>query len=215
MTGSAAMAAWTSARTSGSSYGSGTDAACGQRRKPGALHGERHRPGHIDDDGTAVGDGGTPHPVRLGRHRRASGRHRASASRPVKASTAGLPSRPIRVGSTISLSLSPRGAVGAPSVAAPSVGTPSVGAPSVAAPWPRTAITGTSSRAAASAVSAACSLPCRSLVGGQRRGQERVGRTAVLRRGTAVRQDSGGPTRDRPYATGRSARSHRWWRRTR
>jgi hypothetical protein len=68
---------------------------------------------------------------------RALRRHRVRASTPVNASTAGLPSFPISVGSTISLFLSP----------------------SAAEPSARTATTGTSSRAAARAASAACSLP--------------------------------------------------------
>ena len=67
--GSAATAASTAARTSGSSCGGGTGWPAGERRQPGALDRERHRPGHVDDDRAAVRDGGAPHPVRLRRHR--------------------------------------------------------------------------------------------------------------------------------------------------
>ena len=77
----------------------------------------------------------------------------------MKASTAGLPSWPISVGSTISLFLSPW-----------------VGAE----PSARTATTGTSSRAAASAASAACSLPCPRLVRGEGLRHARIGRAVVI-----------------------------------
>ncbi len=115
---------------------------------------------------------------------RALGRHRVSASRQVKASTAGLPSWPISVGSTISLFLSPWA-------------TPS------RRRGPRPPGRAAARRTARSGPPARClSLP------GTRRGlAPRADRRRRRHGGTAARQGSGDRTRPRPYATCHVVRS--------
>ena len=87
----------------------GAPAALGERRQPGTVHGDRDRAGHVDDHGAGLLRAPASQALAAGTGTgRASGRHRSSASRQVKARTAGLPSCPTRVGSAISVDFSRR-----------------------------------------------------------------------------------------------------------